>query len=103
LNSAVNRFNEISEKSAKQLNETLTQLETWNQIYMDHPPTVECEITKARLIRHNMATRNDFITYLICGIKSVSEHRSQVEQITKQILDITNFFECQFSDLDEAL
>lgn len=92
----------LLEVNATKLNETLTTLEGWNKYYLDNPPVTDCDIKKHNLIIHNMRIRNDYVAYLICGMKRVAEYQPQIDKITNDIVNFNEFFNNQFSNLDMA-
>ena len=92
----------LLEVNAAKLNETLSTLEQWNQHYIDNPPTTDCDIKKHNLIIHNLRIRNDYIAYLICGMKRVAEYKPQIDKLTTNIKEFNEFFNNQFENLDMA-
>ena len=96
------QFVNLAEVNAMKLNETLATLEEWNQHYINNPPTTECDIKKHNLIIHNMRIRNDYIAYLICGMKRVAEYKPQIDKLISNIAEFNDFFNNQFDNLDMA-
>jgi uncharacterized phage infection (PIP) family protein YhgE len=90
------------EDNAVTLNESLDQLEEWNEYYIKNKPTKECDMKKHNLIIHNMRIRNDYIGYLICGMNRISEMQRSVDQLNSKVKEYNEFFKEQFSDLDRA-
>lgn len=90
------------ENNAVELTQSLTDLETWNKYYLEHPPTQECDVKKHNLILHNMRIRNDYIGYVICGLKKAGDHRYPIEKLNNNIKEYTDFFTEEFKDLNRA-
>jgi hypothetical protein len=90
------------ETNAMELTQSLTDLETWNKYYLDHPPTQECDTKKHNLILHNMRIRNDYIGYVICGLKKAGDDRYPIEKLNNNIKEYTDFFTEEFKDLNRA-
>lgn len=90
------------ENNAMELTQSLTDLETWNKYYLDHPPTQECDTKKHNLILHNMRIRNDYIGYVICGLKKAGDDRYPIEKLNNNIKEYTEFFTEEFKDLNRA-
>ncbi len=88
--------------NATKLNESLATLESWNKYYLENPPVTDCDIKKHNLIIHNMRIRNDYIAYLICGMKRVAEYKPQIDKLTNGLTEFNEFFNNQFNNLDMA-
>lgn len=102
LNKVFGDFNAMREDIADKLNKTLTQLEKWNDIYIAKPPQTDEEKDKYRKLQYNMIIRNDGITTLLRTMKKVSEKRIEIEQISKEINDITEFCKKKFLNIEYA-
>ncbi len=92
----------LFEFNAAKLSETLKTLEEWNKYYLENPPTTECDIKKHNLIIHNMRIRNDYISYLICGMKRIAEYEPQINKFIENNKEYHEFFISQFDNLDMA-
>ncbi|CAH6420686.1 Hypothetical protein HVR_LOCUS1255 [uncultured virus] len=103
LNTAFNRFNIIREKTAVQLNKTLTQLDQWNKIYIENPPTTDEYKDKYRELQYNLAHRNDDIATLLRLITKVLQKRAEIDVITKEINEIAAYAEDEFENAEKAV
>ena len=97
-----NALLELLQVNAAKLNESLATLESWNKYYLENPPQTDCDVKKHNLIIHNMRIRNDYIAYLICGMKRVAEYKPQIDKLTNGIQEFNEFFNNQFDNLDMA-
>lgn len=102
LNAAFIRFNHLREDAASKLNRTLTQLEQWNDVYMANPPTTDEAKDRYRRLQYNLAQRNDGIATLLRSMKKVSDKRLEIDVITKEINDITDYAEKEFANVEFA-
>ena len=82
------------------LNKTLTQLESYNQVYLDCPPNCDEEKEKFRIIQRNLTLRNDFVSDLLRGINKVAMKKEIVDSVAKDINDINAFCEKEFKCVD---
>jgi len=92
----------LLENNALELTQSITDLETWNRYYLENKPIEECDIKKHNLILHNMRIRNDYIGYLICGLKKISDNRYQIDKLNNSIKEYIEFFTEEFKDLTRA-
>jgi hypothetical protein len=92
----------LFETNALELTNSLCNLEEWNNYYLENKPVKECDIKKHNLIIHNMRIRNDYIGYLICGLKKVSDNKYQIDKINNNIKEYIEFFNEEFEDLNRA-
>lgn len=102
LNAAFIRFNQMRENAAVKLNKTLTQLEQWNDIYMANPPQTDDAKDKYRQLQFNLAQRNEGIATLLRSINKVTDKRAQIDGIAKEINEITDYCEKEFSTVEYA-
>lgn len=103
LNEAFVRFNNLRESVAGKLNSTLTQLEQWNSVYMNNPPTTDEAKDKYRALQYNLALRNENIGVLLRSMKKIADLHISIDNITKEINDITEFDEKEFINVDRAV
>lgn len=103
LNQKFDTFTQIYQSYKHKLSDTLTLLEQWNAHYICHPPQNECDKKKAELIFQNITTRNNYINYLICGMKRVAENKNQVDKISENVDEFNNLFIEIFSNLDKSI
>ena len=102
LEESQNTLLNLFENNALTLNDSLDQLEEWNDYYTTNKPTAECDIKKQNLIIHNMRIRNDYISYLICGMKRIADTQKQIDKLNNNVNEYIEFFQDQFKDLDRA-
>jgi ABC-type transporter Mla subunit MlaD len=102
LEESQNTLLNLFENNAITLNDSLDQLEEWNDYYTTNKPTAECDIKKQNLIIHNMRIRNDYISYLICGMKRIADTQKQIDKLNNNVNEYIEFFQDQFKDLDRA-
>jgi hypothetical protein len=102
LNDAFIRFNRIRENAAVKLNKTLTQLEQWNDIYMQNPPTTDDAKDRYRQLQYNLAQRNEGISTLLRSMKKVADKHIEIDAITKDINEITDYCEKEFANVEYA-
>lgn len=95
-------FNGLVQTNAAKLNENLAILEEYNAYYLQNPPCNECDIKKYKLIKHNLRLINDYITYLLCGMKNIADNKTTIDNLTSNICDFSAFFEEQLDSLDCA-
>jgi len=103
LNESFIRFDRIREDVAGKLNTTLTQLEQWNNVYMQNPPTTDDGKDKYRALQYNLTLRNDNIAVLLRIMKKVADLHRGINSITKEINDISDFAEKEFVNVDRAV
>lgn len=103
LNEAFVRFNRIREDVAGKLNTTLTQLEQWNTVYMQHPPITDDGKDKYRSLQYNLTLRNENIAVLLRLMKKVADLHKGINSITKEINDMSEFAEKEFVNVDRAV
>lgn len=103
LNAAFVRFEAIRENSARKLNQTLTQLEQWNNVYMANPPMTDEAKDRYRKLQYNLAQRNEGIANLLRFMKKVADKRIDIDAITKEINDISDFSEKEFANVEFAV
>lgn len=103
LNEAFNKFDRLRENVAVKLNSTLTQLEQWNAIYMNTPPTTDEGKDKYRALQYNLTLRNENIGVLLRSMKKIADLNVSIDNITKEISDITEFGEKEFVNVDRAV
>jgi len=94
------KFNGMREVSAVSLNTTLTQLEAWNNEYIKCPPQTDDAKDKYRKLQYNLAFRNEGIATLLRSMKKVSDFGKQIDDISKEINEITNYCENEFKNLN---
>lgn len=92
----------LFETNALTLNESLDQLENWNQYYLNNKPVEECDVKKHNMIIHNMRIRNDYIGYLICGMMRASSQSQKINELNNNVKEYLEFFQDQFKNLDFA-
>ena len=102
LNESFIRFNSMREVVARKLTTTLDQLEKWNEIYMSSPPMTDEAKDKYRKLQFNLRKRNDGMTDLLKCMKKVSDKHLEIDVVTREINDITNFCEKEFANIDYA-
>ena len=103
LNEAFVRFNNLRESVAGKLNSTLTQLEQWNAVYMNNPPTTDEGKDKYRALQYNLALRNENIGILLRSMKKIADLHVSIDNITKEMTDITEYDEKEFINVDRAV
>lgn len=103
LNAAFNKFNLMRGSSAAKLNQTLTQLEQWNDEYIANPPTSDEGKDRYRKLQFNLAHRNEGIATLLRSMKKVADLHADIDVITKEINDITDYDEKEFMNVDYAV
>lgn len=103
LNAAFVRFENIRQDAAMKLNETLTQLEQWNNVYMSNPPTTDEGKDRYRKLQFNLAQRNEGIANLLRSMKKVADRRIEIDSITREINDITDFAEKEYANVQFAV
>ena len=59
-------------------------------------------IKKHNLIVHNMRIRNDYISYLICGMLRMSQQLNEIDTLNNNVKEYIEFFQDQFQDLNRA-
>jgi hypothetical protein len=96
------QLKKVIEANALALNEKLSTLETWHKYYVDNPPKTECDQEKFNLIKHNMRLKNDYISYLLCGMKKITENAAEVDKLNSNICDFTQFFDQQLTSANCA-
>lgn len=102
LNASFIRFNQMRECAAYKLNKTLTQLEQWNEIYMANPPLTDMDKDKYKQLQYNLAQRNEGITTLLRSMEKVAELHNDIDMITKDINEITDYCEKEFANVEYA-
>lgn len=102
LNASFVEFNKMREDVAVKLNKTLTQLEQWNDIYIANPPASDEAKDRYRKLQFNLAQRNEGIATLLRSIKKVSDKRMEIDAITKEINDLTEFCRKEFANVEFA-
>lgn len=95
-------FHNLVGVNAGKLNENLEMLEEYNAYYLQNPPCNECDIKKYKLIKHNLRLINDYITYLLCGMKNIADNKDTINSLTSNLCDFSLFFEEQLKQLDCA-
>lgn len=103
LNAAFVRFEAVRQNSGNKLNQTLTQLEQWNNVYMANPPTTDAAKDRYRRLQYNLAQRNEGIANLLRYMKKVADKRLEIDAITKEINDITDLAEKEFANVEFAV
>jgi DNA-binding HxlR family transcriptional regulator len=103
LNSSFIKFDEIREISAKKLNQTLTQLEQWNNIYLANPPKTDETKDRYRRLQYNLTQRNQGIANLLRYMKKVADKRFEIDTITREIDDIVDIAEKEYANVEFAL
>lgn len=102
VNTSFVRFNAMRERVAIKLNQTLSQLEQWNEVYMAQPPTSDEYKDKYRRLQYNLAQRNEDISTILRTMKKVADKRMDIDVITKEINDLTDFAEKEFANVEFA-
>lgn len=102
LENSHNTLLNLFEENALNLNESLEQLEIWNNYYIENKPDKECEIKKQNMITHNMRIRNDYIGYLICGMNRASSQINEINKLNNNVKEYIEFFNDQFKNLAYA-
>jgi hypothetical protein len=102
LNEAFVRFNCARDEYATKLNQTLTILEKWNREYLKCPPTTDEGKDKYRKLQFNLAQRNEGIATLLRSIKKVADKKAEIDALTKEINDITDFCVKEFATVEYA-
>lgn len=102
LQEAYTYFHNLVGINATKLNENLELLEEYNGYYMQNNPCNDCDIKKYKLIKHNLRLINDYITYLLCGMKNIADNKDTVNTLTSNLCDFSLFFEEQLEQLDCA-
>lgn len=95
-------FNKMREDAAIKLNKTLSQLEQWNDVYINAPPISDEAKDRYRKLQYNLVQRNEGIATLLRAIKKVSDKRMEIELISKEINDITEYCKREFSNVEFA-
>jgi hypothetical protein len=103
LNMSFNRFNLMREDAARKLNQTLSQLEQWNDQYIANPPTSDVGKDRYRRLQFNLASRNEGIATLLRSMKKVADLHVNIDVITKEINDITDYDEKEFMNVEHAI
>lgn len=103
LNAAYVRFNCMREDNACKLNRTLTQLEQWNDIYMANPPCSDEAKDRYRRLQYNLMQRNEGITTLLRCMKKVADKYQEIDCITREIDEITEYCEKEFINVEYAI
>lgn len=104
-------FDQARYNNATKLNASLTQLELYNDKYNEILNSSENkqivltdeEKDRYRLIQHNLMIRNDSIVSLLKAMKKVADKHSEMERITKEIRDITEFLNRELVNVDLAI
>jgi hypothetical protein len=102
LNTAFVRFNQMCENAARNLNRTLSQLEQWNDIYMSNPPSTDETKDRYRKLQYNLIQRNEGILTLLRSMGKVTDKRAEIDAITREINDITDFDDKEFANVEYA-
>lgn len=102
LNEAFVRFNCAREDHAGKLNHTLTILEKWNREYLKCPPTTDDGKDRYRKLQYNLSQRNEGIATLLRSIKKVADKRAEIDALTREINDITDFCVREFATVEYA-
>lgn len=102
LNESFVRFNCSREEYAGKLNQTLTILEGWNREYLKCPPTTDEGKDKYRKLQYNLSQRNEGIATLLRSVKKVADKRAEIDALTKEINEITDFIQKEFATVEYA-
>lgn len=102
LNEAFVHFNRMREDAATKLNRTLTQLEQWNEIYIANPPIDDDAKDRYRKLQYNLVQRNEGIATLLRSMKKIADMHIEIDVLTKEINDITEFCEREFATVEYA-
>lgn len=103
LNNAFLNFNRMREDVATKLNGTVSQLKKWNQDYMKNPPTTDIGKEKHRILKHNLALRNDNVELLLRLTTKVADIKEQIDEAASKIIEMTEVAEQEFADVDKAV
>ena len=95
-------FDAVRQEIVTKLNNTLPQLEEWNDIYIANPPVNEEDKQKYRQLQYNLACRNESIATLIRAIKKVGNIRSVVDNISRDVSDVTEYCRREFANIEFA-
>src|SRR5437868_14432576 len=103
MNHSMEEFITIKNTYAVKLNRTLTQLENWNDVYMDQPPITDEGRIKYRSLQFNMVKRNEGIANLLQGMKKVTKLTKDIQKISDQIDEVSKYFDVEFCNIDYVL
>jgi hypothetical protein len=103
LNNAFVTFDKIKEESLNKLTGSLNQLEKWNGMYVTKPPATDDTKDKYKRLQYNLAKRNEGIDNLLKCMRKVSELRFDIEEIAKDIEDISEFCVTEFQNMDQVI
>lgn len=99
LQKEIDRFLDLSQKVAASLKNTIEQLETMNNQYETQGIKTEKHAEKLKLIRFNLAKRNDLILDYISLCDGMKERSEKLESIKNEIRDLNDFSDNLFSGL----
>jgi len=103
LNAAFNHFNCMREDKATKLNRTLTQLEQWNEVYLANLPCTDEGKDRYRRLHYNLIQRNEGIAILLRAMKRVANKYAEIDAITREIDEITEYCEKEFANVEYAM
>lgn len=103
LNNSFVTFDKIKEESLNKLTGSLNQLEKWNGMYLTKPPVTDDTKDKYKRLQYNLAKRNEGIDNLLKCMRKVSELRFDIEEIAKDIEDISEFCVTEFQNMDQVI
>ena len=100
LNAAFGRFKQINQGIAIKLNETLSLLNEYNKSYIANPPRTDEYKDRYRELQFNLAHRNEGIETLLRLMKKVADKRPEIDVITNNINEITQYAIDQFVNIE---
>jgi hypothetical protein len=103
LNSSVMRFNQNLQNISCKLTQTLTQLEEWNDYYINNPPTNDISKDKYQKLQYNLLQRNRGIVNLLKIMKRVSDKNLQIDTITSEINEINDFSDREYANIEYVI
>jgi hypothetical protein len=93
-------FDEARYNHGIRLNSSLTKLEQFNEVYTSNPPLSDTDKENYRHIQYNLMLRNDWIVDLLKAMKKVSDKHNEINNIAKEIMELTEYLNKEFSNVD---
>lgn len=100
LNDSFRRYNIMRENVHARLTYITRELEKWNKVYKENPPTTDDMKNRYRLLQINLTRRNEDMETFLLVMKKISNKAIDLDLLTEEVNSITEYASKHFNNVE---